>query len=100
MANVYHKHHHVRRQKKKKASPIDSLIYIAVIAGPLMTVPQISLIWIDGKTDVSLLSWAGYLFIAFAWLFYGIKHKDKPIIYVQLAWIVVDLAVVIGLLRS
>lgn len=98
--NIYHKHHHVRQKRTKKSkSTIDWLIYAAVILGPLMTIPQLSLIWIDGKKDSSLISWSSYLLIAFLWLAYGIKHKEKPIIAVQAAWIVLDALIVIGLLR-
>ena len=98
--NIYHKQHHHRKKpatKKKPASTIDWLIYAAVILGPVMTIPQLSMIWIDGKKDSSIISWASYFVIACLWLAYGIKHKDKPIIIVQIAWMVVDALVVIGL---
>lgn len=96
--NIYHKHHHQRR-KKKKSGGIDNFIYVVVVAGPLMTIPQIISVWDNGADSVSLLSWVSYLIIAFVWLAYGIKHREKPIIAVQIGWIVVDLAVVVGLLR-
>ena len=98
--NIYHKHHHQRTQKKKKPlSSIDYLIYLAVIFGPIMTIPQLSMIWIEGKKESSIVSWGSYLLISCLWLAYGIKHKQKPIIIVQIIWIFLDTLIVIGLLR-
>lgn len=78
---------------------IDKLVYLAVIVGPVMTFPQLLLV-IQGKTDTSILTWGGYFFISVIWLAYGLKHKDKPIIIVQTSYVLLDGAIVIGLLRS
>ncbi len=96
--NTHHKHLHSK--KRKKRSSIDQFVYVAVIAGPLLTLPQLYTIWYEQKTDVSLISWAAYLVIAVIWLFYGIKHKEKPIIVVQLIWIILDAFIVIGLMKA
>ena len=96
--NSYHKHLHKKR-KKKQQEPIDRLVYLAVIFGPLMTLPQVYAIWVQQSNDVSVVSWISYLVIAVIWLFYGIRHKEKPIILVQLLWIVLDILIVAGLMR-
>ena len=88
-----------KKRKKKKQEPIDKLVYLAVVFGPLMTLPQVYTIWIQQSNDVSVISWVSYLIIAVIWLFYGIKHREKPIILVQLLWIVVDVLIVVGLMR-
>lgn len=90
--NSYHPH--------TPKSGIDRWIYLAVIAGPIMTIPQIYDIWVRHKTDVSLVSWIAYLIIAGMWLLYGVKHADKPIIAVQAIWIITDIAVITGLLLA
>lgn len=95
MPNTYHKHFHKRKRQK---AFIDKYIYLAVIIGPLMTLPQVYDIWIKGSREVSIISWVSYLFVAVIWLFYGIKHREKPIILVQLIWIVLDLMIIFGLL--
>lgn len=76
---------------------IDRWIYLAVIAGPIMTIPQIYDIWVRHMTGVSLISWLAYLVIACMWLTYGLKHRDKPIISVQIIWIITDIAIIAGL---
>lgn len=95
--NSHHKHLHKRR--KKRQSSVDKLVYLAVIFGPMMTLPQVYSIWIEKSDGVSVISWVSYLVIAVIWLFYGLKHKEKPIIVVQLLWIVLDVLIVVGLLR-
>lgn len=98
-ANTYHKHHHTNiRKKKHRDSLIDKWVYFAVVFGPIMTLPQIYDIWMMGKKEASVVSWASYVVIAIIWLLYGIKHKEKPIIIVQVIWIILDLTIVIGIL--
>ncbi len=94
-----HNKHLLNRRKKTKQEPIDKLVYFAVILGPLMTLPQLYTIWVQNSTDVSVISWASYLGIAVIWLLYGLKHRETPIILVQLLWIVLDALIVIGLMR-
>lgn len=99
-ANIYHRHHHLRQTKKsKKQSAIDRWVYFAVIFGPIMTLPQVYDIWALGKREISVITWSAYVVIATIWLFYGLKHKARPIIIVQAIWIVLDLAVIVGVLR-
>lgn len=90
--------HALRRKKKKPAPAIDRLVYVAVIGAPLMTLPQVYTIWVDRQGGVSMLSWIAYMVTGLIWLFYGIKHREWPIILVQIAWIILDLGVIIGLL--
>ena len=92
-------HPHKLARKKKRPSPaIDRLVYVAVIGGPLMTLPQIYSIWTKHEKGVSLLSWSAYLVTGFIWLAYGIKHREIPIIILQITWIALDLAIIAGLL--
>jgi uncharacterized protein with PQ loop repeat len=102
-------HHHVRKRKHLKHEPyphpqkfkrsIDRIIYVAGIVGPVMTIPQLSKIWIEkNASGVSALSWATYLIIAIFWLIYGIVHKEKPIIFTYAIWIVLEAFIVVGTL--
>ena len=63
----------------------------------LMTVPQVLTIWIGHNAGgVSLLSWGTYLLSACLWLVYGMQKHDKTIYLACIGWIVLDAAVVIG----
>lgn len=77
---------------------IDRSIYFVGIFGVLVIFPQIYKIWIEKDLGVSLTTWVGFLFAALFWLFYGLIHKEKPIIFTNLAVISADLMVVIGVL--
>lgn len=98
--NNYHNHYNKRRVKKVANEPIDKLIYIAVILGPVMTLPQLYTIWVMKEGGVSIVSWSAYLAIALLWLIYGLRHRSLPIILVQVIWIIVDAAIIIGLLSN
>ena len=64
-----------------------------------MTVPQIPTIWEGGNAaGVSLLSWTSYLFAACLWFVYGVRKGDKTIYLACVGWVLLDAAVVIGVI--
>jgi uncharacterized protein with PQ loop repeat len=90
------------KQKPKKLihngqTPVDSMVYLALIS-PIMTLPQLYNIWKGDSGGVSLITWAAYLCVATLWLGYGLRHNLKPVVTVQIAWILIDIAIVLGLL--
>ena len=64
----------------------------------LMTIPQVVSVWRNGAGGVSLASWIAYLLSSVAWLVYGIQRRDPTIWVVCIGWILVDGAVVVGIL--
>ena len=63
----------------------------------LMTVPQVVSVWRHGGAGVSLASWVVYLASSVAWLVYGIRKRDVTIWVVCIGWILVDGAIVLGI---
>jgi uncharacterized protein with PQ loop repeat len=65
----------------------------------LMTLPQVLIIWIGHQAaGVSLLSWSGYLVSAVLWFWHGVRTHDKNIYLACVGWIVLDIAVVVGVI--
>ena len=65
----------------------------------VMTVPQVWSVWVQGQVaGVSLLSWAAYLLSACLWFFYGLRKRDRTIYVACIGWILLDGAVVAGVL--
>jgi len=65
----------------------------------LMTVPQVLTIWVGRDAGgVSLVSWASYLLAACLWFVYGLQKHDKTIYLACVGWVVLDVAVVIGVI--
>ena len=78
---------------------VDSAIYVVGIIGPVMTIPQIMKVWIDKNVGgISLVSWLAYTIMAMFWIFYGILHKEKPILISSGLLFITNLVVVIGTL--
>ncbi len=103
--------HHFQKRKRifEKLEPyphpdkwknlFDKLIYVFGIFGPIMTIPQVTQIWIEkNAAGVSLVTWVAYLIVAVFWVFYGLLHKEKAIVFIYLVWIVLDALIVLGLL--
>lgn len=107
--NIGTRHYHKRKieqrgmesgiNRNKWAGVADKLVYAAGIITPLMTLPQIFTIW-SGKNaaGVSLASWSFYLAGALMWVFYGLVHKEKPIIFTNGAMVAANAFVVLGIL--
>jgi uncharacterized protein with PQ loop repeat len=65
----------------------------------LMTVPQVLTIWIGREAGgVSLISWVSYLGAACLWFVYGIQKHDKTIYLACIGWVLLDAAVVVGVI--
>jgi len=65
----------------------------------LMTVPQVLTIWVGRDAGgVSLVSWASYLLAACLWFVYGLQKHDKTIYLACVGWVLLDAAVVIGII--
>ena len=97
--------HHFHKRKKRELHPnkykrfLDRIIYAVGIFGPIMTIPQLWKIWVyQNATGVSATSWIAYLICAIVWMFYGIVHKDKPIIFTYSIWIILEIFIVVGTL--
>jgi len=78
---------------------IDKLIYVAAIAYPLTTIPQIFEIFANqSAVNVSLSTWLLYDLFTFIFLWYAIQNKLKPLVIEYSMWIVAQSIVVVGLL--
>jgi uncharacterized protein with PQ loop repeat len=65
----------------------------------LMTVPQVLTIWIGRDAGgVSLVSWVSYLVSACLWFVYGLQKHDKTIYLACVGWVLLDAAIVIGVI--
>jgi uncharacterized protein with PQ loop repeat len=78
---------------------LDKLLPLLSVFTMLMTLPQVYAVWFEGNVaGVSLLSWAAYLLSACLWFFHGLQRHDKTIWVACIGWVVVDAAVVAGIL--
>jgi uncharacterized protein with PQ loop repeat len=67
----------------------------------VMTVPQAWAVWVSQEVaGVSLWSWGAYLFSAVLWFWFGLKKGDRNIYLPCIGWIVLDVAVVAGVLAN
>ena len=65
----------------------------------LMTVPQVLTIWMGrDASGTSLVSWVSYLVAACLWFIYGVQKGDKTIYVACVGWVVLDAAIVVGIL--
>ncbi len=65
----------------------------------VMTVPQVVNVWrVSHPSGVSAASWCAYLVAACLWLVYGVIKHDKTIYLPCIGWILLDAAVVAGVI--
>lgn len=86
-------------ENKRVRALVNSAVYIFGAVGILVTIPQITNIWFDKNTaGVSLITWTGFFLASIFWTFYGIIHKAKPIILLNLIISLLNLIIIIGIL--
>lgn len=92
-------HHAHKNHSLRFNSIIEKLAYLAGIANPIGTFPQLYQIWMNkDAAGVSLFTWTSFLVISMIMALYGILHHEKPLIMMYSSLIVVNLLIVIGIL--
>ncbi len=86
-------------RRPASAGALERALPVLSVFTMLMTVPQVLAVWIGHEAGgVSLLSWSAYLASACLWFAYGIQKQDKTIYVACIGWILLDAAVVAGVL--
>ena len=88
----------------QRASALEMIVrrlaYLVSLVGPLTALPQVFTIWTHHQAaGVSFWSSLGMAAIAAFWLAYGVILRDGPIALSSLLWVILDLAIVSGVLR-
>lgn len=80
-------------------SALEKFLPFVSILTMAMTVPQVWTVWVDRQVaGVSLLSWGTYLLAACLWFVHGLQKRDKTIYVACIGWILLNAAVVAGVL--
>ena len=80
-------------------SGLEKVLRLLSVFTMLMTVPQVLTIWVGRDAGgVSLVSWLSYLLAACLWFVYGLQKRDKTIYLACIGWVVLDAAVVAGVI--
>jgi uncharacterized protein with PQ loop repeat len=83
--------------EKKWKKKLDNMLLIFAIAGPLFSLPQIIQIYSTQHAgDISTITWAAWSVMNLGWIFYGVVHKEKPIILAYTLWLVTNIMMVVG----
>lgn len=85
-------------QSKRFRAFINRSVYAAGTLGVIVIIPQIIKIWVSRDFGASIFTWIGFFIGSVFWLFYGLVHKEKPIILTNFAVMIADLMVILGLL--
>ena len=76
---------------------IDAVCLIFSVFNPLATAPQIVQLYsTHDSTGLSLLMWVLYLVGAIPFLAYGWVHRVKPLVVVNVLWVIIDLIMIYG----
>ena len=78
---------------------VDKLLPAMSVFTMVMTVPQVWSVWVQGEVQgVSLLSWGAYTVAACLWFVHGLQRRDRTIWVSCIGWLILDAAVVAGVL--
>lgn len=100
-------HHHLRKRihekleeyphPEKMVNLYDKFIYLVAIVGPISNLPQLYMVWGEKNVaGISIHSWFFFSFISLTWLIYGIIHKDRHLLIMNGALVVIQAFIAIG----
>lgn len=96
-------HYHTRRRREPFPARtlglrvLDLVVYVAGIAGPLATLPQIIKIYsTQDAAGVSLVSWSIFALFDIPWIIYAIVHKERPLVVCYTLWLIANITVALG----
>ena len=104
-----HPHLHLRKRTSKGLEPyparsswkrfLDTMVYGIGIIGPVMTIPQILLIYVGrNATGVAPESWLMWALFDIPWIVYGFVHRERPIVMTYTLWFICNAVVFVGAL--
>lgn len=93
------KHFHFQFRLKPAKDPFDYVVYFFSILAPLFEIPQLWEIYANKSAeDVSSATWMFFLVDNVVWIIYGVKRRAWPIIISSLLYLVIEGAIVVGIL--
>jgi uncharacterized protein with PQ loop repeat len=102
---LHHLHVRKRVHEKKEKYPhpeefkrkYDKFMYAIAILCPIMFLPQMLKVWISqDASGISIVSWISFAVIACFWTYYGILHKERQLIIMNGALVIIQLMTAIG----
>jgi len=86
------------KNKLEKYIPlIDRVTYGAAFIEAAIVLPQVYRIFsTKSADDISLLTWVGFQILNTVWIFYGLVHRNKVILFYSISYGAVQLFVIIG----
>jgi len=73
-------------------------VFISLI-GPVAMLPQVYDVFArQSASGLSLTTWSLWTLLAIVWIYYGYVHKEKPILFANIAYFVLQGLVVFGIL--
>jgi len=95
----FHKHSEQFPHPNKFKRYLDRIVYIAGIVGPLMSIPQVTKIWVHhNASSISLVTFTSNMLLNTIMITYGITHREKPIIVMYIMWLLINSLIVSGTL--
>jgi uncharacterized protein with PQ loop repeat len=90
---------HYKSNKNLFLKLFDDGVYLIGFFGIIVFLPQLTKVWLGKNVEgLSFTSWAGMTLGSIVWLIYGILHKQKPLIVVNIMVAFLQLAIVIGII--
>ena len=107
MEVLHHIHTRKRIHEKKETYPsrnkqikfLDNFLMIAALLSPLAYFPQIFKIFFEKTAaGVSLTTFSIFAIFSIPWIFYGVVHKERPIIVMYVLFFLMHLVIIFGII--
>ncbi len=100
--------HHLHKQKRVRTHEdsrtlhvrmLDRVMVFVSMIGPIATLPQVYDVFARQSAEsLSLSTWTLWTVLSVVWAYYGYVHKEAPILWANLVYIILQSLVVYGIL--
>ena len=88
-----------KQPEQQRVTALEKTLRLLSVVTLMLTIPQVLTVWVGREVaGVSLVSWSAYLVSACLWFVYGVQKGDKTIYLACIGWIVMDAAIVGGVI--
>lgn len=94
-------HHHLFKylRQKENQTKVDHLMLVASAISPMTMLPQVIQVYSTKNVDgLSLVTWLAGATLGLIFLAYGISHRLKLYVFMQILWQIVDVLLIVGII--
>lgn len=98
----------LKKKRERKGIPLNRTFWTGVLdvaiypiggLSLLLTIPQVYHVWVLKQTEgIELITWSMWALSSIFWFMYGMVHRAKAVMFMQVGWFILYVLIIVGVL--